>query len=386
MASSEAYVTGVGMSVVGRRVTRHPMLLTVDAIKEALAEAGLTIGQIDGVSTYPGRMGGYLGFGPVGAEEIVEALRLKATFFAGGGEQTSQLGAVVAAVGAVKAGQARHVICFRTVYEAAALARPDEWPFAATERADGWPAWLTPFHHYSACHDFAQFAMRHMHAHGMTREQLAQISLTARANGVNNPKALVREPLTMDEYMASRPISTPLCIYDCDRYTDASTVIIVSAGDAIDEVSCTPIRVAAMAFATDKFSWDQANYYSCYQTGPQLWKNTDYKPKDVDTVQLYDGFSFIACQWLEGLGFCDVGEVGRFIEGGKRIAVDGELPLNTGGGQIAGGRLHGFGFAHEAAVQLRGNGGARQIPGDPKVAVATSGGGSLATALLLARD
>lgn len=386
MASSEAYITGVGMSAVGRRVTRHPMLLTVDAIKEALDEAGLTIGQIDGVSTYPGRMGGFLGFSPVGAEDLVEALRIKATFFAGGVEQTSQLGAVVAAVGAVKAGQARHVICFRTVYEAAALARPDEWPAATPDRVDGWPSWLTPFHHYSAAPDFAQFAMRHMHRYGMTREQLAQIALTARTNGVNNPKSLVQEPLTMDEYMAARPISTPLCIYDCDRYTDASTVIIVSAGDAIDEVTCTPIRVAAMAFGVDKLSWDQADYYACYQAGAQLWKNTDYAPKDVDTVQLYDGFSFIACQWLEGLGFCGIGQVGSFIEGGRRIAVDGELPLNTGGGQIAGGRLHGFGFAHESAVQLRGKGGARQIPGDPKVAVATAGGGFLGTALLLARD
>lgn len=386
MASGEAYVTGVGMSEVGRRLTRHPMLLTVDAVKQALDDAGLTIDQIDGVSTYPGRMGGYLGFSPVGAEELVEALRIKATFFAGGVEQTSQLGAVVAAVGAVKAGQARHVICFRTVYEAAALARPDEWPAATPARADGWPSWLTPFHHYSAVNDFAQFAMRHMHRYGMTREQLAQISLTARANGLHNPNALVREPLSMDEYMAARPISTPLCIYDCDRYTDASTVIIVSAGDAIDEVTCTPIRVAAMAAGVDKLSWDQADYYPCYQAGQQLWKNTDYQPKDVDTVQLYDGFSFIACQWLEGLGFCDVGEVGSFIEGGRRIAIDGDLPLNTGGGQIAGGRLHGFGFAHEAALQLRGKGGARQVPGDPKVAVAAAGGGIYATALLLARD
>jgi len=90
--------------------------------------------------------------------------------------------------------------------------------------------------------------------------------------------------------------------------------------------------------------------------------------------------------WLEALGFCKVGEAGQFIEGGKRIAREGELPLNTFGGQIGAGRLHGFGFAHEAAVQLRGKGGARQIPGDPKVAVATSGGGPLATALLLTRD
>ena len=386
MLEREAYVTGIGMSEVGRRLTRHPLLLTVDAVKAALQEAGLTIDQIDGVSTYPGRAAGFLGFSPVGAEELVEALRIKATFFAGGLEQTSQLGAVVAAVGAVKAGQARHVVCFRTVYEAAALARPEEWPAAEAERVDGWQSWLTPFHYYSAVNSFAQFAMRHMHRYGMTREQLAQIALTARANGVHNPNALVREPLTMDEYMAGRPISTPLCIYDCDRFTDGSTVVIVSAEEALDEVTCTPIRVAAMGFAVDKLSWDQAEYYPNYYAGRQLWNNSDYQAADVDTVQLYDGFSFIACQWLEGLGFCDIGEVGDFIAGGRRIALDGELPLNTGGGQIAGGRLHGFGFAHEAVTQLRGNGGERQVPGNPSVAVAAAGGGTYATALLLARD
>jgi acetyl-CoA acetyltransferase len=386
MTTGEAYITGIGMSQVGRRLTRHPLLLTVDAVKQALDEAGLSIGQIDGVSTYPGRAGGMLGFSPVGSEELIEALRIKATFFAGGFEQTSQLGAVVAAVGAVKSGQARHVICFRTVYEAAALARPDEWPAAMPGRADGWGSWLTPFHYYSAANSFAQFAMRHMHRYGMTREQLAQIALTARANGIHNPNALVQEPLTMDEYMAGRMITSPLCIFDCDRFTDGSTVVIVSAGDAIDEVTCTPIRVAAMASGLDKLSWDQAEYYPNYYAGRQLWKNTDYQRKDVDTVQLYDGFSFITCQWLEGLGFCEVGEVGQFIEGGKRIARDGELPLNTGGGQIAGGRMHGFGFAHEAVTQLRGLGGGRQIPGDPKVAIAAAGGGIYATALLLARD
>ena len=84
--------------------------------------------------------------------------------------------------------------------------------------------------------------------------------------------------------------------------------------------------------------------------------------------------------------FCALGEGEPFIEGGKRIALDGELPLNTFGGQLGAGRLHGFGFAHEAVVQLRGKGGARQIAGDPRVAVSTSGGGPLATALLLARD
>jgi acetyl-CoA acetyltransferase len=386
MASNDAYISGIGQSEIGRKLTRHPLLLTVDAVKEALAEAGLDISQIDGVSTYPGRSAALLGFSPVGADELIDALGIRATWYAGGAEISSQLGAVVAAAMAVRTGLARHVICFRTVYEAAALARPDEYPMARRPRVDGYTQWTAPFNATSAANWTAQYATRHVKKYGLTREQLAQIALTDRANAMLNPKALVREPLTLDEYMSARMISSPLCLYDCDRYTDASTVLIVSAGDALDEVSCTPIRIAAMSGSVERHSWDQAEWMACYPTGADLWTRTDYKPSDVDTVQLYDGFSFQVITWLEALGFCEIGEGGRFIEGGKRIALDGELPLNTFGGQIACGRLHGFGFAHESVLQLRGKGGARQIAGDPKVAVCTSGGGPLATALLLARD
>jgi acetyl-CoA acetyltransferase len=386
MSASNAYITGIGQSEVGVRLTRHPLLLTVDAVREALTDAGLTIGQIDGVSTYPGKVTSFLGFSPVGADELIDALGIRATWYAGGAEITSQLAAVVTAVGAVRTGQARHVICFRTVYEAAALARPEEFPSHRGKRAEGFGTWMAPFNAISPANWTAQYAMRHVKRYGLTREQLAQVALTDRANACLNPRALVREPLTLDEYMAARIITTPFCLFDCDRYTDASTVLIVSAGDAVDEVSATPIRIAAMAGSVERHSWDQAEWLACYPTGTDLWKRTDYRPADVDTVQLYDGFSFYVLAWLESLGFCPVGEAGRFIEGGTRIARDGELPVNTGGGQIGGGRLHGFGFAHESVVQLRGQGGARQIPGDPRVAICTSGGGPLATALLLARD
>ena len=266
------------------------------------------------------------------------------------------------------------------------MARPDEYPPLRRDRVDGASQWTAPFGAISAANWTAQYAMRHVSKYGLTREQLAQVALTDRAHAALNPRALVREPLTMEQYLSARMISTPLCLYDCDRFTDASTVLIVSSGDALDEVRCTPVRIAAMAGSVERHSWDQAEWMACYPTGAELWKHTDYTPADVDTVQLYDGFAFYPITWLEALGFCGVGEGGRFIEGGKRIALDGELPLNTFGGQIGAGRLHGFGFAHESVVQLRGKGGERQIPGDPKVAVATSGGGPLATALLLARD
>lgn len=387
MPASEAYITGIGQSEVGKRLERHPLLLTVDAVKEALTDAGLSIEQIDGVATYPGRVPQMLGFSPVGADELIDALGIKASWYFGGGEISSQLGAIVEAAGAIRNGQARHVICYRTVYEAAAMARPDEYPMPRRDRVDGMSQWTAPFNAMSAANWVAQYAMRHVKKYGLTREQLAQIALTGRANALRNPKAIMYgKPLSLDEYLEARMISEPLCLYDCDQYTDASTVVIVSAGDAVDDVHCTPIRIAAMAGSVDRHSWDQAEWMASYATGRDLWKRTDYKPSDVDTVQFYDGFSFLTLSWFEALGFCEVGEGGRFIEGGERIALDGELPLNTFGGQIGAGRLHGFGFAHESVVQLRGQGGERQIPGDPRVAIATSGGGPLATALLLARD
>lgn len=386
MSANEAYITGIGISEVGIRLERSPLGLTIDAVKAALDNAGLTVDQIDGVATYPGKVPAYLGFSPVGSDELIEAMGLRTTWHLGGGEMTAQLGAIATAAMAVKAGAARHVICFRTVYEAGAMAKPDEYPMPKRDRVSGLSQWTAPFNAISAATWTALYANRHMHKYGLTKEQLGHIVINDHANASRNPSALVKKPLSMDDYLSARPISSPFGLYDCDRFSDASTVVIVSAGDAIDEVRCTPIRIAATAGSVDRYSWDQPDLASAYPTGRDLWKNTDYRPKDVDTVQLYDGFSFLPITWLEGLGFCEVGEGGEFLDGGRRIALDGELPMNTGGGQLGWGRLHGFGFAYEAVLQLRGEGDQRQIPGDPRVAIATSGGGPMAAALLLTKD
>lgn len=388
MTRGEAYITGIGQSEVGVRLPRHPLLLTVDAVKEALDEAGLTIEQIDGVCTFPGKASFFLGFSPVGSDDLIEAMGIKSKWHTGALEQPAQLSAIATAAMAVKEGLARHIVCFRTVYEAAALADPEQYAPLRRDVAEGSSQWTMPFWAFSAGCWIAQYAMRHMHRYGMTREQLAQVALNGSRNAMDNPRAraITKEALTMEKYMAARMITSPFCLYDCDRFTDCATVVIVSAGDALDEVKCRPIRVAAMSGSVNRYSWDQAEWPASYETGEDLWKHTDYKPNDVDTIQFYDGFAFLPITWLEGLGFVDKGEGHRFIEGGSRIARDGELPMNTGGGQLGAGRMHGFGFAHEAVTQLRGKGGARQIPGNPRVAVATSGGGPMAAALLLARD
>ena len=123
--------------------------------------------------------------------------------------------------------------------------------------------------------------------------------------------------------------------------------------------------------------------------GISMWERTELVPADVDTAQLYDGFSVLTIVWLEALGFCARGESGPFIEGGANIARDGLLPLNTAGGQLSGGRLHGFGLIHEACLQLRGEGGDRQVVRAggrmPEVAAVANGGGPIAGTMLLTR-
>jgi acetyl-CoA acetyltransferase len=236
----------------------------------------------------------------------------------------------------------------------------------------------------------ALFARRHMHEYGTTREQLAQIALNARKNAGKNPKAIYRDPMTLDDYLAARLISTPFCLYDCDVPADGATAVIVSRADRARDLRKPRLRVEAVGTALrGRPSWDQFDDLTTMamrDAGAMLWERTALRPSDVDVAELYDGFSFLTLAWLEALGFCGKGESGAFVEGGARIALEGELPLNTHGGQLSAGRLHGYGFLHEACVQLWHEGGERQVAGEPRVAVAAAGGGPLAGCLLLVRD
>jgi acetyl-CoA acetyltransferase len=302
---------------------------------------------------------------------------------------------VINACLAVASGLSTHVLCFRSVWEATAQGKGGRAPIGGGGggkfRASGSMMEFTlPFRAYSAANWVALFAQRHFHEYGTTREQLAQIALNARANAARNPKAIYREPMTLDDYLSVRMISTPLCLYDCDVPADGGTAVIVSRVDAAGDLRRTPIGVEAVGSALrGRPSWDQFDDLTTMamrDAGAHLWERTDLKPADVDLALLYDGFSFLTLAWLEALGFCERGEGGPFVEGGKRIALDGELPINTNGGQLSAGRLHGYGFLHEACVQLWGEGGERQVPNDPQVAVAATGGGPIAGCMMLTRS
>jgi acetyl-CoA acetyltransferase len=389
-----AVVSGIGQSEVGRRLGRDPLDLTLDACLAAIEDAGLRREEIDGLATYPGQMATPPGFSGAGIVEVQDALRLRLEWYTGGIEMPGQLGSVIDACLAVAGGLARHVLCFRSVFEATAQGsggRPGigvpGGGAGRAFRASGALEWTLPFRAYSAANWIALYAQRHFHEYGTTREQLAQLALNARRNAARNPKAIYREPLSLDEYLAARMISTPLCLYDCDVPADGATALVVSHREAARNLRRRPIGVEAVGCALrGRPSWDQwddLTSMAARDAAAMLWSRTDLRPSDVDVAELYDGFSFIALAWLEALGFCKPGEGGPFLEGGSRIALEGELPLNTNGGQLSAGRLHGYGFLHEACVQLWGEGGARQVPGRPEVAVAAAGGGPLAGCLLL---
>jgi acetyl-CoA acetyltransferase len=233
-------------------------------------------------------------------------------------------------------------------------------------------------------------AQRHFHEFGTTREQLAQVALNARKNAALNPNAIYRDPMTMDDYLSVRMVSEPLCLYDCDVPADGSTAVIVSAAETAGDLRKPPVRIEAVGTALHgRNSWDQFDdltTMACRDAATMMWERSSLTPADVDLVEAYDGFSFITLCWLEALGFCAHGEGGPFLEGGQRIARDGELPLNTHGGQLSAGRLHGYGFLHEACTQLWGQAGQRQVAGDPEVAVAAAGGGPMGASLVLTRS
>jgi len=385
----DVVISGVGQSDVARRLPKSGLALTVDAALEALEDAGLAASEIDGLSTFPGAAPGS-GFSPVGSWKLRDALGLQLDWISGGGERPGQLGALIDAYAAIKAGLARHVMCFRTVKEGSGGATHQAHLGAATRpRAAGDQQWHSPYSGPSYVGFFAMLAQRHMHLYGTTREQIGQIAITERANAALNPKGVYRDPMSLDDYLSARMISSPLCLFDCDAPVDGSTVLILSAADAARDLKSKPVRIESVGGSIHTAaSWDHMEMGNdgANDSARRMWANTDLKPKDIDIGLLYDGFSFIVMEWLEALGICGVGEAGAFLEGGSRIARDGEFPINPHGGQLSSGRVHGFGFPHEAVLQLRGEAGARQVPGDPKVAVVTNSGGFMAGCMLLVRD
>ena len=383
-----AIISGIGISRIGRKTGIPGLDLTAESCAAAIADAGLAPADIDGVAT----------MGDTAIADAAAHLGIEHSWTGEGMGRWGLLSPVVNAFGAVGRGEARHVLVYRTVHMMGGSVMPEAGPAGTTPApAVARPAEergavmgdvprLLAAHAYSAANWLALHARRHMHLYGTTKEQLGWLALNSRKNAALNVRAAYRDPLTMDEYLSARVISEPFGLLDCDVPVDGSVAFVVSTADAAADCA-TPIRVAACGGSSGQGGWDQRADYpkmASSDAAAEMWSRTDLTPDDVDLAQLYDGFTFLTFAWLEALGFCGDGEAGPFVEGGARIALDGQLPLNTYGGQLSAGRMHGYWVLHEACLQLRGEAGARQVQ-RREVAVASNGGGPIAGCILLTR-
>lgn len=389
-AEKQVCITGAAQSEVGRPSQRTALQLTLDACYAAVADAGLRMDQIEGIGTYPGKMSEGGGIAPVGTTEAAFALGIKPWYVISSGDGHSHLGPIFAAAMAIANGLARHVLIFRTVAQATArlASRQSTLLSGGRDRVDGNNAWSVPFGAVSPVNTFALFAQAYFDKYGATAEQLGWIAVNGRRRAAQNPAAVFRKPLTIDAYLASRVISSPLRLFDCDSHIDGSTAIVLSHVDAAKDLKNPPLHLESIGMAlgglgAGVFEGDFTGW-GADRAGEVLWSRTELKPKDVNCAQIYDGFSIHTWLWLEALGMVGKGEAAAFVDGGTRIDLDGELPLNTGGGQLSAGRFHGYGHIHEACVQLWQRGGERQVPGAKTALVACGGYGF--GAMLLRRD
>jgi acetyl-CoA acetyltransferase len=380
-----AIITGVAISRIGRRTGIPALDLTIEASRAAIADAGLTPADIDGLTT----------LGETPPDDAAAALGITPTYRGAGFDTGGLLSPVMSAILAVAEGRARHVLVYRTVIMMGGEYIPsaddrrvstEPRPGLRTAMFDMDP--LLAAHAYSAVNWLAMHCHRHMHLYGTTKEQLGWLAITSRRHAALNPLAVYREPMTLDDYLASRIVSSPFSLFDCDVPVDGSIAVVVSPASHAADCPNRPIRVEAMGGAIPHGGWVYRRDYpkmASIEAAAEMWSHTELKPGDIDIAELYDGFTWLTLAWLEALGVCRDGESGPFVEGGTRIALDGELPLNTYGGQLSAGRMHGYWVLHEACVQLRGQAGARQVQPQPDVAVVAAGGGPIAGCMLLTR-
>jgi acetyl-CoA acetyltransferase len=227
---------------------------------------------------------------------------------------------------------------------------------------------------------YALAAARHMHEYGTTKQQLGEVALAARRWAQRNPDALMRDPLTMDDYLASRMISDPLGKFDCCLVTDGAAALVLTRSDRARDCAAQPVYLAgaaSMASHSNISLMPDLTTTPLAECGPRALAQAGLSVRDIDVVQLYDAFTINTILFLEDLGFCPKGEGGRFVEGG-RIAPGGGLPVNTNGGGLS--CLHpgmyGMFTLLEAVRQLRGECGDRQVAG-AQTAIAQGNGGAL---------
>lgn len=379
-------IVGIGASSFGRSLDESGAALAIAACRAALEDCGIGPGAIDGIATYLGA------YEHAALSDVIpgvgldrDRLRLQSDLMA---FAPAALTGVIDAIEAVESGRCEAVLAYKSNKwkrgQPPGAPAPGESPLYA-----GGPQQFTlPYGHAMTAQWLALWAMRHFHQYGTRHEHLGQIAVTSRRHAGLNPRAVLRDPITLEDYFASPWVSEPFRRLDCDYPIDGAGAVIITTVERARDLRQRPAHVLGAARRDGEMEewemWPDLTAMASKQVADEVWRRAGIGPGDIDVAEVYDGFSFLALCWLEDAGFCKKGEGGPFVASGA-IELGGVLPTNTHGGNLSEGRSHGIGHLLEAVSQLRATAGPRQVPG-AGAAFVGNGGGPIAGALVLATE
>ncbi|WP_089721399.1 thiolase C-terminal domain-containing protein [Candidatus Entotheonella palauensis] len=363
-------ISGVGYSEITRSAEVPLAAHALQAVEGAVADSGLEMADIDGLATYPELPAtGHAivdGISVVSVNCMMTMLKLPNLSWHVQVDTVNIGGAVQQAINALLAGVCKYAVVWRAMHNPRGTYQ--NLPGA---QAHGPAQFTAPYGFGGPGQGMAVAYARWLERHNQDREKMATLAVTQRQHAQKNPRAyFYGTPLTREDYLSSRMIAYPFCLYDCDIPVQGAVAIVLTTAERARDLKPQPAYVAGygqrLAFEVTGRIGSLSNYMEAGSSSARLtWERSGLTPKDVDVAQIYDGFSASVIYGLESYGFCGEGEALDFIQDG-RIELDGELPLNTFGGSLSAGRIHGLWQIIEGALQVSGRAQERQVK-DAKV-------------------
>jgi acetyl-CoA acetyltransferase len=380
VCARKAVVAGIGRTGFSRASGRTTLGMAAEACRTALADAGLAAGAVDGIGTYavndaPRSM------------EVAYAIGIDGTRFNldlfGGGHNSPLL--VTQAMVAVEAGLCDAVLVYRSLNGRSGV----RFGTGGGASSVGSVLQFSAPHGYAVPGQwFALWARRHMARYGTTEQDLGHVAVLSRHHAAANEHALMRTPITLDDYLASRWINEPFRLLDCALEADGAVALLVTTAERARDLRQPAVhgiaRQSYMGAGGYVDAWpDMTEMYAAHLAAP-LWAQAGIAPRDVQLACLYDCFTYTALCTAEDFGFCEKGEGGAFFAS-PRATYGGDVVINPHGGLLSEGYIHGFNHHFEALMQLRGQAGPRQVE-EARVALVSGGGPAYGSAIVYARD
>lgn len=384
-------IVGVGYSNLSRHDAGYSVGgLALQATREAIRDAGLTRSQIDGVGAIyaPDLATVWPGY-------IVEGLGLTDVVWATNCMPASA-NIVVEGLNAVRAGLCNYALVYHSKFRwdvTSSSARKDPLRRSPPMRLDGslvFPLVDT----YAALNPFAAYMRRHMHDYGSRREHYGMVAVNNRTNAQKNPRAVFHgQPMTMDDYLAAPVITDPFTMLDMDTPIDGAMAVVITTMERAADLAKPPVRVVAHSNGTTgktDMIFQPFDFFDAAKVvTDNLWRQSGLGVEDIDIANIYDGFTILTLDWLEA-AFCGRGESPGLLEdawdpAAQTLKLFGRIPLSTHGGNLSEGRVQGMGHILESVVQLRGEAGARQVPG-ARHALVLNGANPVNAGVILAAD